>query len=338
MVPGWQRAFWRAHSREGRVVTVPERLEALSAPVICVVGPTATGKSALAQAVAEQLDGEVVSADSMQIYRGMDIGTGKVPVGERTVPYHCLDIVNPGEPYSAALFQRDARAALRSIDAGGKRAVLCGGTGLYVRAAIDAYEFPKGQQVANPVRERYERYAREHGGLALWELLRERDPRSAEVLHPNNVRRVVRAFELLEEGASYAEQKENLAKLPQRFPALFIGLAVEPVVLAELINARVDQMFADGLVDEVEALLAKGFRDGITAPQAIGYKEIVAALDGTCGMEDAVEQIKLATRRYAKRQRTWFRKDQRIHWLDANELDVPAMSRQVSELLTRGSA
>lgn len=305
----------------------------LSAPVICVVGPTATGKSALAQAIAERLDGEVVSADSMQVYRGMDIGTGKVPAGERTVPYHCLDIVNPGEPYSAALFQHDARAAIRDIDARGKRAVLCGGTGLYVRAAIDDYEFPKGEQVQNPVRERYERYAREQGGLALWELLCERDPRSAEVLHPNNVRRVVRAFELLEEGTTYAVQKENLAKLPQLMPALFVGLAVEPTLLAERIGARVDQMFACGLVDEVAGLLHQGFREGITAPQAIGYKEVVAALDGTCSIVEAAEQIKLATRRYAKRQRTWFRKDQRIHWLDADAFDAEALVAQALMLL-----
>lgn len=305
----------------------------LSMPVICVVGPTATGKSALAQALAERLGGEVVSADSMQVYRGMDIGTGKVLPAERTVPYHCLDIVEPGQPYSAALFQEDARAAIRDIDSRGGRAVLCGGTGLYVRAAIDAYDFPKGEQVANPVRERYELYAKEHGGQALWELLRERDPRSAEAVHPNNVRRVVRAFELLEEGTTYADQRENLAKLPQLLPAVFFGLAVDPALLAERIDARVDAMFADGLVDEVRGLLGQGLRAGLTAPQAIGYKEVVAALDGLCSMSDAAEQIKLATRRYAKRQRTWFRRDQRIVWLDADTATTEELADEACVLL-----
>lgn len=308
-------------------------MPSLSIPVICVVGPTATGKSALAQALAERLGGEVVSADSMQVYRGMDIGTGKVLPAERTVPYHCLDIVEPGRPYSAALFQEDARAAIRDIDSRGGRAVLCGGTGLYVRAAIDAYDFPKGEQVANPVRERYELYAKEHGGQALWELLRERDPRSAEAVHPNNVRRVVRAVELLEEGTTYADQRENLAKLPQLLPAVFLGLAVDPALLAERINARVDAMFADGLVDEVRSLLGQGLRAGLTAPQAIGYKEVVAALDGLCSMDDAAEQIKLATRRYAKRQRTWFRKDQRIVWLDADTATTEELADEACALL-----
>lgn len=308
-------------------------MPSLSMPVICVVGPTATGKSALAQALAERLGGEVVSADSMQVYRGMDIGTGKVLPAERTVPYHCLDIVEPGQPYSAALFQEDARAAIRDIDSRGGRAVLCGGTGLYVRAAIDAYDFPKGEQVANPVRDRYELYAKEHGGQALWELLRERDPRSAEAVHPNNVRRVVRAFELLEEGTTYADQRENLAKLPQLLPAVFLGLAVDPALLAERIDARVDAMFADGLVDEVRGLLGQGLRAGLTAPQAIGYKEVVAALDGLCSMDEATEQIKLATRRYAKRQRTWFRKDQRIVWLDADTATTEELADEACVLL-----
>ena len=169
-------------------------------PVVCIVGPTASGKSALAQAVALALDGEVVSADSMQIYRGMDIGTGKLAPEERLVPHHGLDLADPGEPYSAALFQEYARACFRDIAARGKRAVLCGGTGLYVRAAIDAYEFPKGEQTGNPVREHYNRLANEQGSDVLWELLRERDPASAAIVPAADVKRVVRAFELLEEG------------------------------------------------------------------------------------------------------------------------------------------
>lgn len=301
----------------------------LNRPVVCVVGPTASGKSALAQEIALRTNGEVVSADSMQIYRGMDIGTGKVPVRNRVVAHFGLDLVDPGEPFSAALFQQYARSCFFDIDARGKTSVLAGGTGLYVRAAIDDYRFPEGEQTENPVRERYTAYAEEHGAQALWNLLLERDAASAQVIHPNNVRRVVRAFELLEAGESYAAQKENLACIGQAVPALFLGLAVEPSVLVRRIDDRVDEMFEDGLVDEVKTLLNKGFREGITAPQAIGYKEVAAALDGFISMDEARERVKVATHRYAKRQRSWFRRDARIFWLDATEYDCRALADQV---------
>lgn len=303
----------------------------LSRPVVCIVGPTASGKSDVAQIVAQRLGGEVVSADSMQIYRGMDVGTGKVLAQERIVPHWGLDLVDPGEQYSASLFQDYARGCFADIDARGHVPVLCGGTGFYVRAAIDGYEFPKGEQVDNPVRERYTRYADEHGADALWELLRERDPRSAECIHPNNVRRVVRAFEMLEEGASYADQLDNLSSIPQVVPAMFFGLAVDPALLAERIERRVDAMVERGLVDEVKGLLDQGFREGVCAPQAIGYKEVVRALDGACTMTEAISDIKTATRRYAKRQRTWFRKDTRIEWLDADSADAASLATQVCD-------
>ena len=295
-------------------------------PVICVVGPTASGKSSLAQAIAAHIGGEVVSADSMQIYRGMDIGTGKVPLAERVVAHHGLDLVDPGEPFSAALFQEYARACFEDIDARGKRSVLCGGTGFYVRAAIDDYEFPKGEQVDNPIRERYLAVAEQEGAHALWLMLEEVDPESAGIIPENDVKRVVRAFELLDEGESYAEQKRKLATIPQLLPACFIGLSVDPDVLRARIDERVDEMVRSGLVEEVESLLAAGFREGVTAPQAIGYKEIVKALDGEVTLSEAVDEIKVATHRYAKRQRTWFRKDKRIRWIDAD-------SRRPEELL-----
>ena len=200
----------------------------LERPVICIVGPTASGKSDAAQLVARRLGGEVVSADSMQIYRGMDIGTGKVLPEERLVPHHGLDLIDPGEPYSAALFQAYSRTCFSEINSRGNWPILAGGTGLYVRAAIDAYDFPSGEQVENPVRERYTTYANEHGPQALWELLNEIDPASAAVLHPNNVRRVVRAFEMLEcEQTTYAEQLKNLSSIEQAVPALFFGLYVD---------------------------------------------------------------------------------------------------------------
>ena len=308
-------------------------LVSLDNPVVCVVGPTASGKTALAQRVAELLDGEVVSADSMQIYRGMDIGTGKILPADRTVPYWGLDLAEPGEPYSAALFQDYARAAFKDVDARGKRSVLCGGTGLYVRAAIDDYRFPKGEQIDNEVRDRYTALARDIGNQALWERLRAADPDSAALIHPNNVRRVIRAFELLDEGTTYARVNAGLKTMAQAVPAVFLGLSVDPAVLNARIDARVDQMLADGLVEEVRSLLRAGFREGLTAPQAIGYKEVVAALEGACSLDDAVAQIKIATHRYAKRQRTWFRKDERIHWIDANDANVEEMTRQALDII-----
>ena len=305
----------------------------LMRPVICVVGPTASGKTDVAQLLARNLGGEVVSADSMQIYRGMDIGTGKLPEEERLVPHFGFDLVNPGEPYSAAVYQQYARECFSDIDNRGKRALLVGGTGLYVRAAIDAYDFPKGEQVDNPVREKWTAYYEENGADNLWERLRERDPESASVIHPNNVRRVIRAFELLEEGTTYATQKENLASIQQAVPAKFIGLAVDPEILNRRIERRVDNMIELGLVSEVKRLLDEGFREGITAPQAIGYKEIVSALDGDISLDQAIEQIKTATRRYAKRQRTWFRKDTRIAWIDADSGNAEAIATQAQHSL-----
>ena len=288
----------------------------LNNPVICIVGPTASGKSELAQQVALRIGGEVISADSMQVYKGMDIGTGKVLPSERLVQHHGLDLIEPGQPYSAALFQDYARACFREIDARGKRNVLCGGTGFYVRAAIDDYDFPAGEQVGNATRSYYNERAEEMGAHGLWCLLNERDPQSAALIPENDVKRVVRAFELLEEGTTYAAQREGLKTLGQFVDAVMVGLHVDPQVLRRRIDDRVDAMFEQGLVDEVRGLLDAGLRDGITAPQAIGYREVVSALEGEISFDEACDQIKTATHRYAKRQRTWFRKDKRISWID----------------------
>ena len=285
-------------------------------PVIAIVGPTASGKTDLSQQIALQLHGEIVSADSMQIYKGMDIGTGKLPVHERLVPHWGFDLVNPGQEYSVALFQEYARGCFSDIASRAQRPVLCGGTGLYVQAALDDFDFPSGGQVDNPIREKYTLFAEEKGNQALWDLLYSVDPASANVLHPNNVRRVVRAFELLGEGKSYATQKENLKSIPAAYPCIIFGINYDRDTLNNRIEQRVDNMIEQGLVAEVESLLGRGFRDGLTAPQAIGYKEIVQALDGFISLDQAIADIKTATRRYAKRQRSWFKRDKRIVWLE----------------------
>lgn len=305
----------------------------MSAEVICVLGPTASGKSSLAQSLAERLDGEVISADSMQIYKGMDIGTAKIPADERSCPYFCLDILEPGQPYSAALFQRDARAAIDGIAGRGKQPILTGGTGLYVKAALDDMDFAAGEQEGNEVRRRYELFLEEEGADALWRLLDERDHASAQLIHPNNIRRVVRALEMAERGESYAERKLRFKSVPPRYPSIKIGLRLEREELYRRIDARVDAMVDAGLADEVSRLLEAGFAEGLTAPQAIGYKEIVDAFEGHCSFDDAVRQIKQSTRRYAKRQLTWLKSDADIKWVDADRLSAEALLAQAMEII-----
>jgi tRNA dimethylallyltransferase len=192
---------------------------------------------------------------------------------------------------------------------------------LYIRGVIDDYEYPKGDQVGNPVREAYTARLGEVGAEALWEELKERDPESAALIHPNNTKRVIRAFEMLAQGTTYARQNARLKVIPQVVPASYLALSVDPEVLNDRIAARVDSMVESGLIDEVRNLLDRGFREAVTAPQAIGYKEIVAALDGRCSMDEAVEQIKTATRRYAKRQRSWLRGDARVEWIEATDTE-----------------
>ena len=250
------------------------------------------------------------------------------------MPHWGFDIREPGEAYSASLFQEYARSCFADIDAREKRCVLAGGTGFYVRAAIDDYDFASGEQVGNPVREKWAAFLAEHGSRALWDALDERDAESAAIIHPNNSKRVLRALEMLElDGVSYASQHEGLATLGQAVPALFFGLSVDPELLKKRINARVDGMFEAGLVDEVRALCDQGFTEALTAREAIGYKEVVEALEGRCSMEEASEAIKLATRRYAKRQRSWWRHDERVRWVAADDGDVARMADEIQQLL-----
>ena len=302
-------------------------------PVICIAGPTASGKSDLAVRLAVELGRakcEIVSADSIQIYKGMDIGTGKISAEEmQGVVHHGIDICTPGDQFSVANYQKFARNTIDSIRGAGKTAILCGGTGLYINATIDEYDFKAGNQVDNPVRDRYNALLEQIGNEALWEMLRKQDPKSAALIHPNNARRVVRAFELLHTGTPYYIQYENAEGRQSHYPVLYLCMNVDAEILASRISDRVDAMFDAGLVAEVESLLNDGFRDAICAPQAIGYKEVVAALDGETTLEFAREKIKTNSRRYAKRQRTWFRADDRIIWIDANSGNVEESLAQV---------
>lgn len=305
---------------------------AATSPVIAVVGPTASGKSAVADLVAEALGSEVVSADAMQVYRGMDIGTAKTPVSERRVPLLLVDVADPTEPYSAALYQRDSRRAIDRLRAEGRVPVLCGGTGLYVRAALDEMEFPRGE-VDGAARRRYQDLAGKLGPEGVHALLAERDPESAALIHPHNVRRVVRALEMLDEGVSYARQSAGFSEPREHYPSLQFALTMDRARLYARIDARVDAMMHAGLLDEVRSLMDAGAADALTSRQAIGYKELIDALEGRCTIGEAVDLIKLRSRRYAKRQLSWFRRDPRITWLDMDVLDADGAARLIVDAL-----
>ena len=297
-------------------------------PVVCIVGPTASGKSSLAERLAVTLGSAVVSVDAMQVYRGMDIGTAKTPVDERACELMMVDVCDVGDDYSVRLFQRDARACVDALLACERTPVLCGGTGLYLDAVIDEMEFPAGQ-TGSETRERYEAIARDEGALALHELLRGRDPKSADLIHPNNVRRVVRALEMLDEGVSYAAKHEGLRARRPHYDALLFGITMDRERLYKRIDARVDAMVEAGLVDEVRALAEGGLAETLTAMQAIGYKEVVAYLDGALTLDEAIDEVKRRSRRYAKRQLSWLRRDGRVRWLDYDRLDEDEAARIV---------
>ncbi len=298
--------------------------------VLCIVGPTASGKSALADELACRLATSVISVDAMQVYRGMDIGTAKTPVSERRRPLLMVDVADIGDAYSAQLFQEEARICIDSLCSEGKLPILCGGTGLYLDATIDDMVFPKGD-TSSETRKRYEKMAEDEGSEAVYALLESRDPASAELIHPNNVRRVIRALELLDEGKSYAVQHAGLHERAPWYDASIWGIAMDRERLYRRISVRVDQMLQDGLVDEVEGLVAAGFRDTLTAMQAIGYKEIVDYLEGSCTLSEATEEIKKHTRRYAKRQLSWFKRDGRVKWLDLDQMDTNGAADMIME-------
>lgn len=310
-----------------------QQVPAAGTRVLAVVGPTAVGKTAIAEELALRLEGEIVSADSMQVYRGMDVGTAKPGADERRVPYLCLDLVDPGTPFSAALYQRAARAAIADIRGRGRLPVVAGGTGLYVRAALDAMRFPAGEQAENAVRAHWEAYAAKKGPEALHAALSARDAASAALIHPNNARRVVRALEMLASGESYAEQHAGLSVRESVYDTVFIGLTMDREALYRRIDSRVDQMMDSGLLDEVRSLLARGLREALTAAQAIGYKELVPVIEDGANLHEAVDAIKRASRRYAKRQLTWFRADPRIAWVDVTELSGTQAADAVMETL-----
>ncbi len=277
--------------------------------VLAVVGATASGKTALSIALAGELGGEIISCDSMQIYRGMDIGTAKPTVEERAgIPHHLIDIAEPSETFSVADYAPLAVKAIEDISSRGKLPIFCGGTGLYLDAVLSANVYSEACSDA-ALREGLTWEAETKGALALWERLRVEDAESAAVIHPNNVKRVIRALEIkLLTGIPKSEWDRRSRLAPSPYRSVVLGLSYpDRELLYRRIGQRVDRMMEAGLLGEVKALYESGAlpRES-TAAQAIGYKEMLSYLDGACSLEEAVESVKTATRRYAKRQITWF--------------------------------
>ena len=290
--------------------------------VIAVVGPTAVGKTALAIALAKALDGEVISCDSMQIYRGMDIGTAKATPDERgEIPHHLIDIREPDEDFSCADYAFLARACIDDIIARGKTPIFCGGTGLYLNSVLEISSFAQTTR-DDSFRAEMEEFARQNGNSALHAKLAEVDPESAAQIHENNVKRVIRALEIY---ASTGKKKSELDAISKKESSpydatVFFLSAKDKDLLYSRIEKRVDMMLEDGLLDECKRLYDKGYlSNGMPSSEAIGYKELVPYIEGRDTLENCVAQLKLSTRHYAKRQITWFKKNQSYHTIYTDE-------------------
>lgn len=284
-------------------------------PVLCLVGPTATGKSDLGIEVAKAVGGEVLSADSMQVYKGMDIGTAKLSLAERDgVPHHLIDLVEPNEPFTVANWTKAADQVIAAVHQSGRLPIVVGGTGLYVRAIVEDLDFAEHAGTSE-VRAKWQAFLDAHGANRLHDELKSRDAVQANRIHPNDVRRVIRALEVFESGGRAMSVQYDWRLKGGRYDTVQFGLMVDRPSLYQKINERVRAMVQAGLLEEVSGLLARGFDERLTAMQAIGYKEMLRAVRGEVTVDDAGVEIARATRRFAKRQLSWFGRDTRIQWL-----------------------
>lgn len=290
--------------------------------ILAIVGPTGGGKSALAMALAQRLGGEIISCDSMQVYRGMDVGTAKPTAEERRrIRHHLVDVVEPDAPFSCAEYVVLAADAVEDCAARGKLPILCGGTGLYLDALLRKNDF-EPETTDQAIRSALSCRAEREGAEALWRELERVDPQSAAATHPNNVKRVIRALEIFHTcGITKTELDRRSRMGGDRYDACVIGLRyTDREQLYRRIDTRVDRMLSEGLVEETRRLIAEGvFERNQTAAQAIGYKELLPYCLGESTLEEAVEHLKMATRRYAKRQMTWFSAKEYVRWLDLGE-------------------
>lgn len=289
--------------------------------IIAVVGPTASGKTELSVRLAKKLGGEIISADSMQIYKGMDIATAKPTEEEMCgIPHHLMGFLDPGESFSVSEYCLAAHKAARDISDRGRLPVLCGGTGLYVRSFLENITFAEDK--ADPaIRSELENRYEQEGGQALIDELSAFDPETASALHPSNRKRIIRAIEIYRtSGITMSQSVARSHDVPSPYDVTAIGITyADRSVLYDRINRRVDIMVQKGLIEEAKAFYSMDF--GNTAAAAIGYKELKPYLDGKCTLETALEKLKMETRHYAKRQLTWFRRDEYINWIEADRCD-----------------
>lgn len=295
-------------------------------PLIVLTGPTAVGKTALSLLLADAVGGEIISADSMQIYKHMDIGSAKIFREEMAgIPHYLIDLLEPDEEFHVVRFQAMAKEAIDTIYEKGKIPILTGGTGFYIQAVLYDIDFTETTE-DNELRRRLETVAKEEGCDVLFERLRCIDPKSCETLHPNNVKRVIRAIEFYEKtgGSRISEHNEKQHEKTSSYNFAYFVLNDERAKLYDKINKRVDKMLESGLVDEVKALKDMGCTGDMVSMQGLGYKEILEYLDGGCTFEDAVYRIKRDTRHFAKRQLTWFRRERDVIWLDRQDFKPDA--------------
>lgn len=301
-------------------------------PVLAVVGPTAVGKTRLGIELAHKYNGEIISGDSMQVYEGLTIGTAKPTPGERReAPHHLVDMLSPDMPYSAADFKAKAEPIIERLHGEGKLPIIVGGTGMYIRALLHDYSFYDAKKQED-VREKWELYARQYGSEALHANLARRDPERAAAIHPNNVRKVVRALEILETSEEGPTLSKKMQKKHSPYASFMIGLTMNRPYLYERIERRVDRMMADGLEHEARWLYER-FGEEVQAAQAIGYKEWFPYFRGDESADWVAERMKRNSRRYAKRQLTWFRNKEDAHWYDITDRSRPFADEAFASIL-----
>ena len=286
-------------------------------PLIILTGPTAVGKTKASIGLAKAVDGEIISADSMQVYRHMDIGSAKIkPEEMEGIPHHLIDVLEPDDEFHVVKFQQLAKKAMREIWERGHIPIVTGGTGFYIQALLYDIDFDENEK-EDACRKELEAYAKEHGAEALHEKLAFVDPASAEMIHPNNIKRVIRALEFYEQtGKRISEHNETQRQRESPYAFAYFVLTDDRAHLYERINRRVDQMIEEGLVNEVQALKDKGYTKQLVSMQGLGYKEILDYLDGNCTLEEAIYTIKRDTRHFAKRQLTWFKRERDVIWIN----------------------
>lgn len=288
-------------------------------PLVILTGPTAVGKTKLSIALAKAIGGEIISADSMQVYRHMDIGSAKIRLEEMEgIPHYLVDVLEPWEEFHVVRFQQMAKEAMKKIREHGHIPILVGGTGFYIQAIVKDIDFTENE--ASPYREELTRLAEEKGADFLYEKLQKVDPKSAQIIHAHNVKRIIRALEFYQmTGKKISEHNKEQREKSSPYQFAYFVLQDERTKLYKRIEARIDEMLQDGLIEEVTALKEMGLKRGMVSMQGLGYKEILAYLDGECTLEEAVEILKRDTRHFAKRQITWFKRERDTCWLDKDK-------------------